>query len=170
MLKYPELLPINWNDPNMLDKCYQVYLDEIFKGNLTFLGKKIHYDNNTKEDDDKHACFWHLITRTIKEFNERYPNRERMERLRWTPFILKNHMSVEITCWEELVHTKNRGKKYQTFLWDKKHEFVVILEKQNKNTYRLVSSYCVDEKWAKQNFKNKCKKHEDPRKISRAQQ
>lgn len=168
MLKFPELLPFDWNDVDNIDKYYKVYQDNIFNGNHYFLGKKIHYDD--RNFDGKHACFWHLITRNIKEFDERYPNKDRMQRIHWTQFILQNCMSNDIICWKELAQTKNRGLQYQTFLWNKENQFVVILEAQKDKNYRLVSSYCVDEKWQKQNFKQQSRKNPDPRKISGAQQ
>ncbi|MBO7052942.1 MAG: hypothetical protein J6W27_00700 [Alphaproteobacteria bacterium] len=162
MLSFPEIIPFDWNDPENLNKCYDIYLRSLYLGNHYFLGKKVHYDD--KEIDGKHACFWHLITRNEKDFNERYPNRERLERIHWTAFMLENSESEDITCWEELVRTKKRGERYQTFLYSKQYKFVVILELQSHDLYRLVTSYYVDEKWRKDRFKQHAKRYRDPRK------
>jgi hypothetical protein len=161
MLNFPDIIPFNWNDPENIDKCYNIYLETLYSADLHFLGKKVHYDN--KLLDGKHACFWHLITRDEKDFATRYPNRERLERIHWPAFILQNSNSESITCWEELIKTK-RGLRKQTFLWAREYKFIVILELQNDKVYRMVTSYYIDQKWAKERFKKSSRKHKDPRK------
>ncbi len=167
MLRFPDLLPFDWNDVDNINKCYSVYMNDIFNANLCFMGKPIYYD--CRVQDGKHACFWHLITRTVQEFHERYPNRDRMERIHWCPFIINNYTSEDIVCWTERVPTNGRGLKDQVFLWSIQNQYVVILEAQKQKAYRLVSAYCVDEKWQRNKFKKKSKVCADPRKKSGAQ-
>ena len=71
-LELPKLLDIDWsNYAERIGNIYDVYLNEIY-GKLSFFGKPVHcriipiYDN-------KHECFWHLMTqdfekRKIKDF------------------------------------------------------------------------------------------------------
>ena len=92
-LELPKLLDIDWsNYAERIGNIYDVYLNEIY-GKLSFFGKPVHcriipiYDN-------KHECFWHLMTQDFekrKTNGERFPDLHRCRRIHWIAKIITNY-------------------------------------------------------------------------------
>ena len=163
MLNFPDLLQLDWNDKNLFDTCYQIYENQIYNNLPNFLGLPI-YCSILPKFQNRHDCFWHITTSKNKDDGNRYPDKSRMCRLHWIPFIIQNSMSPDILCWEKEEQTP-KGLRPRTYLWAKQEKFAVILEKQKTcNRYRLVTAYLTNFTGTLNKFKKESKKYPDPRK------
>lgn len=160
-LSLPDLLAIDINNyVNEIDNLYQIYLKELYEPKITVLGKSITCRKNPL-DEDKHECFWHLIT----EGNpDRIPDFERIKRLHWCSFILQNYMSSEITCWEKPCKTP-KGTQRRVFLWLDSEKYLIVLgENRAKNSFELITSYYVTHYGTLKSITRDSKNCVDPRK------
>lgn len=169
-LELPELLEIEWdNYADRINNIYDIYLNEIYE-KLSLFGKPVHcriipiYDN-------KHECFWHLMTQDFekrKTDGERFPDLQRCRRIHWIAKIITNYQSSDIVCWVKQ-HRRKIGRKSlvedRIYLWAKKYNFVVILGKQKKpEGYQLITSYCTNDPDTIYRFEKQCCEYPDPRK------
>ena len=169
-LELPELLEIEWDTyANKINSIYDIYLDEIY-GKLTLFSQPV-YCRIKPVYDNKHECFWHLMTQDFekkKNNNERFPDLHRCRRIKWIPYIINNNRDSDIVCWIK-PHRRKTGKKSvcedRVYLWAKNANFVVILGKQNKPTgYQLITSYCTNDPVTINKFEKQSKEYPDPRK------
>lgn len=139
-LLLPELLDIDWSSyAERIDFLYQIYLDELYNKKLTILNKPITCRRNPL-DDDKHECFWHLITEGDKE---RTPDFERIRRFRWCAYILNNYQNAQICCWEKDCKT-HKGSQKRLFLWLEEEKYLIVLgENRAKTSFELITAYYV---------------------------
>src|ERR1039458_3967837 len=98
--------------------------------------------------------FWHLVTRdqlvydrqTRRNEKERLPDLDRAGRLPWAKPIIEHETAIEILAWDFDEATK-WGTTVRTYVWLKNHDYVVILERQQKqrgDIFMLVTSFYVD--------------------------
>lgn len=169
-LQLPELLDIEWDSyTDKIDDIYTIYLNKIY-GKLSLFGLPVQcriepiYDN-------KHECFWHLMTQDFekrKNNSERFPDLHRCRRINWIPYIIKNCLSSDIICWMK-PHRRKLGKKTvcedRIYLWAKAANFVVILGKQKHPIgYQLITSYCTNDPNTVERFEKQSLEYPDPRK------
>ncbi len=169
ILELPEILDINCNNyATRINDIYDVYLNEI-SGKLSFFGKPVHCRINPLYDN-KHECFWHLVTQDFekkKKNGERFPDFERCRRIHWISKIITNYQSSDIICWIK-PHRKKKGRKSfvedRIYLWAQKYNFVVILGKQKKpEGYQLITSYCTNNPGTIYRFEQQSHEFPDPR-------
>jgi hypothetical protein len=107
------------------DALYEIFLNEIKKGNLIFQGLPVRV-KRYPEYKGKDFAFWHLTSDGKKE-EERIPDLRRCERLSWVSWVISNYdKTSEICCWQN-----KRGRHKHFVIWfDENHRYAVILEKR----------------------------------------
>ena len=173
MLKMPEFIEITPNNYSAkLEDVYNFYKYRIAHAGLKFMKGDI-VCRKEPLFDDKDECFWHLITKDSdilpngkiiqKDRNE--VDFRRIERLKWCPFLIENHMSNDVYCWEKQ-HKTSRGKQKRIYLWDKENSYVVVLAEDFRNTkkYQLITAYPTDKEHTFNKFDKEKDSCSDPRK------
>ena len=122
------------------DTLYPIYMDTIVHGTLVFEGKNVRYERYPTYKD-KDYSFWH-ITSTGSNEEERVPEFDRCERIRWVSWLIENYRSdPRISWWEN-----KRGAKTHIIVWfddeDIDESFAVILKKLS-GFVLLKSAYCI---------------------------
>jgi len=109
------------------------------------------------DPEDKHRFeegFWHLVSRDEWVWNpksrrkekERLPELNRAGRLPWARPIIEHETVVEVVTWDFDEETR-KGSVVRTYVWLRNHDYVVILERQQKqkgDVFMLVTSFLVD--------------------------
>jgi hypothetical protein len=106
-------------------ELYRVFLHEIAKGKLQFLGWPV----SCRRIPEARGCwtsFWHLVQEGPVE-DDRLPDLRRCERIRWVRWIIENGTThPEIDEWQEM-----RGTETDTLLWYREECLVVIAKRRD---------------------------------------
>ncbi len=120
-------------------------------------------------EDGKEKIFWHLTTREIKPKKiprrkrkfypvnrkdtegERLPDFRRCERLPWIKPLIENPLQPEVLAWDY----EEGDQRIKTYVWIEKYDFVVIMKKYPDGKCRLITSFYVDNKYKRDDFKRK---------------
>ncbi len=155
----PELITLKHYNGDVeiyLDAIYQVYLSEVVRGNLSFLGIPIRCQYRPATNN-KHFGFWHLVSTGEKE-DEREIDLRRCERISWVSFVLRNaHDFSNIHCWEN-----ERFGNTHIVLWLHQHQFLVILARR-RDYLILKTAYSVTENYKIKRLEKERKECVDPR-------
>lgn len=131
----PDLMPLQGEWSDYVDSIYQVYVDQIANGGLTFSGLRISCQFRP-ESQGKHFGFWHVISEGEAE-DDRLPDLRRCERITWISYLIANvETDNEISWWEN-----KRGRDTHVVIWHESENFVVILAERN-GYYMLKTAYC----------------------------
>jgi hypothetical protein len=127
------------------DAIYAVYLETVAHARLVFRGHpvKVRFRPETKR---KGYGFWHLISEAPDPRNrnedDRIPDLQRCERVRWVAWCIQNADSVGFSCWEN-----RRDRETHVVIWAEAHDFAVILAKRftpdGPRFYLLKTAYCL---------------------------
>ncbi len=133
----PSLVPVSdYNASEYIDKIYEIFVDEVVNGNISFLGLPISCPWHPPYDS-KHFSFWHLISESSdsnRVEHDRVPDMRRCERIKWISYIIKNANDKElIWCWENTRKT-SRGLSKHVVLYLHAERYIVVLRKK---VYRL---------------------------------
>ena len=115
------------------------------------------WHNRRIDPGDKYGFeegFWHLVTRdqliynrqTRRNEKKRLPELDRAGRLPWARPIIDHETAGDVLAWEFDEATK-WGMVVRTYIWLKDHDYVVILERQQRRhgaIYMLVTSFYLD--------------------------
>lgn len=154
----PEWLPAviayagDWT--RFVGALYSVFTRD-FKGQWPrFRAAPVWHDRRLLPDGDgKEEGFWHLVTkdqwvwnpRTRRKEKERLPELNRARRLPWARPIIEHESDASIQSWDFDEATK-WGMVVRTYIWLKRHDYVVILERQQKDKgyiFMLITSFFV---------------------------
>ena len=150
----PDLIPVNsWPD-FMYDVLYKVFCKDIRDVVFRYFDHEVWFYRD--REDGKEAIFWHLtskkpkpIPRRKKKFYppdqthvspERLPDLPRCARLRWVRPITEHADDPSIQCWDYL----ESNRKVHTYVWLKDHDFVVIFQRIDNGSRRLITSFYID--------------------------
>ena len=164
----PSLLQVNPWTENTYNDLYEYFCKKIKDARLKLNWRSVWIFPD--KEDGKEKIFWHLTSRKSKPkkiprrkqkfFNiedqdepERLPDLRRSERISWIPEIIRNVSSSEILNWDYL----EGDGSIKTYLWLKKEDFVVILKKYQDKTYRLITSFFIDNEYMRKDFERKYK-------------
>lgn len=141
-MSLPEIVLLSQHEAiSYIDVIYQIFNKEVVNGNLFFLELPIICPWSPSYDD-KHFCFWHLISEkneTNKE-EDRIPDIRRCERIHWIAYVIKNaNDRNKIWCWEKDTKTK-RGRAKHITLYLHEEKYVVILRRKF-NRLELVTTF-----------------------------
>jgi len=134
----------NWN--NYLDKLYAYFCEDFISSASNYRGLKVCIKRHPLIEQ-KEATFWHIITKS-ENSEERIPDLERCERIRWPKPIIEKVPSSQIKVWQN-----RRRNETRVCLWFENAEYLVILS-ERKNFLLLWTAYPV----MKNHRKNKLKK------------
>jgi hypothetical protein len=130
----PPLMPFGGQWPPYEEELYQVFLDTLLHGRLTFQGLRVSVRKHP-EYNGKHAAFWHLISDGDVE-EDRLPDMRRCERFRWIAWMITN----ATLCSEVVIWTNRRGREYHVLLLHTTAKYLVVLAKRTDH-FLLVSAY-----------------------------
>jgi|GEM_PF-528634 len=146
------------------------YFEDDFITKTTVLNNqyKIHIDNSPDSlKKNKPKIFWHIITRnkevrvrrgrTWQTKKIRKFDTNRAKRIRWIKYLIVNFDKVEnniLSFFYRETEGKNRGK-LRLYIWAKKYDYIVILEKLNKSSSFLVTSFYIDESYKKTSYQKR---------------
>ena len=135
-------LEIDMPTQEQLNKIYGIYLRDLAHFGLTYEGKRI-IVNNALVKNKAEGCFVrkqktfdHIITRKSPYSGKRSYDRDRANKIHWIKCIIENSDNPLIKKIEE-----ENGRT--VLLWYEKKNYVVVL-KEKKPDYLLVTGYCVD--------------------------
>jgi hypothetical protein len=143
-----------------IDEVFRIFNDDVVNGNLSFLGLPIKCPWHPPYDN-KHFCFWHLISKKQESNREedRIPDMQRCERISWIRFVIQNSNDKDLVwCWEKSIKTK-RGRNSHIHLYLHKERYLVILRRKN-NRLELVTTFIVNNHKRRE---REYKKENDPR-------
>ena len=98
----------------------------------------------------------------VEEDGNTYPKRifemDRSQRLHWINHLVseKTPQNVDVFTIEERDKKKRKVKK--TYIYDKKEEYVIVLEQQRSNAFYLLTAYHLNEEYGKKSLSKKMKK------------
>jgi hypothetical protein len=102
------------------------------------------WDRRFLNKDSHEEGFWHLTTREDKTTGDRLLDTPRAKRLRWCRATIDNATSPDVLAFD---YEEGNGK-IRTYLWVHEADYVVILEKRQKNgraiAYSLVTAFVLD--------------------------
>lgn len=135
---------------------YAIFEADFKHGNPRYQNRPIWYDRRIEAGDQYkfEEGFWHLVTRdewvwnpaTRRKEKDRLPELERAARLPWAKPTIDNDSMPEVLTWDFKQDTR-RGMVIRSYVWLKEHDFVVILERQEKrrgDVFMLITSFHVD--------------------------
>lgn len=144
-MSLPSLVELSaFEASNYIKNIYTIFNNEVANGKLTFLDLPIKCPWHPSHDN-KHFCFWHLISEKHETNCEedRVPDMERCKRIRWIRFVVEHANNKDlIWCWEKSVKTK-RGRNSHIHLYLHKEKYLVILRKKS-NRLELVTTFIVN--------------------------
>ena len=150
-----------------LERLYK-YFEDDFIINTTTLNKQydIKIDTLSKKNN-KPKIFWHVITRE-KEVRTRRGrtwqikkirkfDKNRAKRIRWIKHLILNFDKVNrniLAFFYRETSGQNRGK-LRLYIWAKDHDYIVILEKLNRNSSFLVTAFYIDDNYNKETYQDR---------------
>ncbi len=159
--KYPKLLDLaSYSVQDRTDCLRKIYKRDIECYDLFFRSSRIY---PTKSENDESTFDTHFTHLTTKEFDEISENGEkvrkrsfdmlRSQRLHW----VKTHIE-ETTGESDILVFSNDYPAVRTYIWNKKENYVVILEPQRKpGNYYLLTTFYINEKKTMNQLKSKFK-------------
>lgn len=165
----PEMVSVNPWTHQTYDFLYVIFCRDIRDHDLRYTGNQVWIFRDM--EDGREKIFWHLTTRAVKKTKiprrkkkffpkgqtyideERYPDLRRSERLPWVRGLIENAEAPEVLAWDY----EEGDLTIKTYVWLKDHDFVVIMKKYKGNRRRLITSFYVDQPYARQDFQRKYK-------------
>jgi len=132
----PELFPCQQDWDSYLKALYQIYMDSVVNGRLSFrnLPVRTRFEPATK---GMGYSFWHTITEGEKEA-ERTVVFEICERIRWIAWFVRNAETCPDLKW----WMNKRDTSTHVVIWHEKEKFAVVLAKR-ADYYVLKTAYVV---------------------------
>ena len=126
----PDLEELSGDWQEYEDHIYQIYLDTVVNGKLTFneLPVRCQFRPETK---GKGFSFWHLISEGETE-EDRTPDIRRCERIRWISWMINEFETNEQISWWE----NKRDKNTHVVIWHEAEGYAVILARR-RNYYLI---------------------------------
>jgi len=152
----PSLLPYHGKWDEFLRALYALFSIDFKSGTLRFRGCPVWYDRwiETTDSHGYEEGFWHLVTRDVSVWNpkerrnekQRLPDIERARHLPWGRPTVEHESDEEVVAWDFDEETR-KGKLVRTYLWLKKWDYAVVLERQEKPwgaIFMLITAFPVD--------------------------
>lgn len=140
----PDLIDTNGSWDEILARLYEVFNHDFTQGKPRYDGVPVWWDRRFLEGDPHEEGFWHLTTREDRTTGDRLLDTPRAKRLRCCRATIDNAASADVLAFD---YEEGNGKT-RTYLWVKEADYVVILEKREKNgkviAYSLVTAFALD--------------------------
>ncbi len=163
----PEQAVVDPWTANTYDMLYGIFCRDIRDSRLRYCGNNVWIFPDKEGGREK--VFWHLTTREAKPQKiprrkrkfykesqvdaepERLPDLRRCERLPWVKPLIEHPTDPEVLAWD---YEEGDGA-IKTYVWIKKHDFVVIMKKYTDGRRRLITSFYVDSDYKRGDFARK---------------
>jgi hypothetical protein len=131
----PDMLAVDpWNE-RTYDTLYAVFRRDFVNHHPSYRGFRVWCFRDM--DVGKEAVFWHLTDKGKKP--DRLPDPRRSERLSWVLPMIENCPSSEILDWDI-----EEDGVVKTYVWLKRHDFVVIMKRMPDRSRRLLTAHHLD--------------------------
>lgn len=155
-LDLPDLVQFCGDWESYENAIYEIYLDEIVRGQLKFCNLPVR-TRHTPKTKEKHFGFWHIISEGQVE-EDRLPDLDRCRRIRWIKWVIENHQACsDVSFWAE----KMRGKN-EVVLWIEKEQYVVVLS-ERRDAWLLKTSYLATRSGKIRQLKRNREKYATPK-------
>lgn len=152
---------LEWD--SYIDGVYNCFMSSFVRANHIFLNKPVRARWHPPHDN-KHFCFWHLVSEKGISDSEgdRLPVLSRCERIAWIGYILANISdTARIWCWcNERVGKRGREKRYLLYLHASRY-LVILAEKPD--CFHLVTAYTVERNHTHEKLVKERDLSDDPR-------
>lgn len=135
----------------LIDYLYGIFGRDFIQ-RKSMLGGRLWIDpRSERKDDGKEQAFWHLVTRGTP--GNRYPDFRRAERLEWVRQIIE---LPHDGCIRMFYHRESNTKQdIRLYLWAEEHDFVVIVQRLGKSKAFLVTSFYVDQRGKRDDYRKR---------------
>lgn len=135
----------DWN--KYVEILYHYFKQDFVDSKPTFRGTKLAL-KKYPIDQGKEATFWHIISEGDRE-DERIPDIQRCERIRWPKPVIEHSGDNSIKIWE---NTRRRHEP-RILLWFEQEDYLVVLAR--RSGYILFwTAYLVKQSHQKQKLEN----------------
>jgi hypothetical protein len=161
--KYPELLELaHYNESQRIESLKRIFIRDIQENENFKFRKKTIRPIKKEGMDSMDVLFDHLTKKT--EFDENNNKKrdcfeiERSRRLHWVKFHIDERLSNNLEVFSFEDRLRDRGSVVRTYIFDKVHDYVIILEPQrSKLDYYLITAYLLNEPGGKKSILKKLK-------------
>ena len=156
----PEILVVIPWGAQTYEMLYRVFCLDIRDTQLRYEERDVWFFKEQVEDG-KEKLFWHLTDRKpeperiprrkqkfyppgqthTKDESDRLPDMRRCERLNWVKPLIEHPSDPDVLAWD---YEEGNGD-ITTYVWIKKHRFLVLMKKMRNGSHRLLTSFYVDE-------------------------
>jgi hypothetical protein len=153
----PEMISIDGEWEQVLAKLYGIFVQDFKQTKRFFEGWPIWWDRRVLPSDRYEEGFWHLITKTDQENNERLLDPSRAERLPWCGPTISNSQDQAVKVW----NFREASGRLRTYVWLEAWDYVIILEKRQQRIGEvafLITAFYVDGDSRRRNLRAKYEK------------
>jgi hypothetical protein len=124
----PEMVSVNGEWNQVLARLYRIFAADFRQTERTFEGKPVWWDRRLLPGDRYEEGFWHLITKTDPDSNERLLDPRRAERLPWCGPTISHFQDGAVKVWD----FREPSRRLRTYVWLKDWDYVIVLEKRQQ--------------------------------------
>jgi hypothetical protein len=139
----PEEIDTNGSWEEIVARLYAVFVQDFKQGRPHLSGLPVWWDRRLLGGDPHEEGFWHLVTCTDKTTGDRLFDAPRARRLPWCRATIDSSSPPDVLMFD---HEEGNGK-VRTYLWVCEADYVVILQRREKNgkaiAYLLVTAYVL---------------------------
>lgn len=153
----PDIISVDGEWDEVLARLYDIFDTDFKQTKRFFEGRLVWWDRRILADDHYEEGFWHLITKTDQETNERLLDPRRAERLPWCGPTISNSFDNTIKVWD----FRESNGRLRTYVWLEDWDYVIILEKRQQRTGEvafLITAFHVDGDARRKNLRGKYEK------------
>lgn len=137
----PRVLSLDGTWESTLGKLYNIFEVDFIQGHPFFDEKPVWWDTR-KLDGCYEEGFWHIISTTDPNTQDRIPDFERARRLPWCAPTILNHTDRAVKYWDYL---ESNGR-IRTYVWLVEWDYIIILEKRKMRIGEiafLITAYSI---------------------------
>lgn len=152
----PNELSLDGNWESILGKLYKIFEVDFIQGHPNFDDKQVWWDKR-KLDGHYEEGFWHIISTTGPNTQDRIPDFERARRLPWCAPTILNHTDRAVKYWDYL---ESKGE-IRTYVWLVEWDYIVILKKRKMKFGEvafLITAYYISGNNTRKKLEEKYKK------------
>ncbi len=124
----PELVSVNGEWNQVLARLYRIFVADFKQTERIFEGQPVWWDRRILPSDRYEEGFWHLITKTDPDSNERLLDPRRAERLPWCGPTISHFQDSTVKVWD----FREPSKRLRTYVWLEGWDYVIVLEKRQQ--------------------------------------
>lgn len=147
----PKMISVSPWTQDTFDMLYKIFETDFKNNPLGYKGYTVFFFSEMR--DGKELIFWHLTHREDKATKTYYPDLRRSERLPWARPLIEHPDDRDVLAWD----FKEHDGKIVTYVWLKKHDYLVLMKKLKDGARRLMTSYYIDYEHKRKSLEKKYK-------------